>query len=727
MTKKKNQLDEGAAGAGRPTEVDLTQQAKGVGRREFLTSSAAAGVGAAAIVGSSGAQAQAQTTPDSDADGGTTDGPSASHGIRWDYEADVVVVGSGGTGLPAAIRARDLGASVIVVEQNFDIGGRMAHSNAYLSLGGGDAIQERDRKGESDPDGFITSPPIEPPEALDDNPDLLFRDLTDWSVVNNAAKSRYRQNDPELIRSWADNTVAVRQFLMDNYVRFSRIFGTHTGGGLSRARRAQPMFNLGDVTDMRAGTVTAEDAGQNELVSNFTMRMMDGARTLTRGGPNTRMMGVAISRPLEFSAKEKGVQFMLNRRMDEIIREEPFSGRILGIKTTYFPRRHPDTDETLPSYADTVGGEWANGVISEEAETVYIRARKAVIVGAGGHHGNPNFRSMFYPASLEPSHVTNGWAWLGGPGRANDASGIIAGMRVGANLAGMEQNRDNSSSRRLGSVLATTDRTGGEFPGNPAFLYRRSVGIGVGRSGFEHLIAVNQVGKRFTGEMGMFFDGGGEAMYPQNKAVYPWDEYEPGNWRNAQTEAVRENYEDTHAFAAALQINEGSQPPHYLPGPIWAIFDQAAVDRTGWNIGYPYTGDNGLFFKADTLEELAAAVLEGNEHQNVEMSYLAETVARWNDAVASGVDEDFDRHVGGVPMHPLSEGPFYAARITVEYHDSCGGLRINGKGQVVDMDLEPIPGLYSGGESAGGFEMHGLGRACTQGYIAATHAAQEPS
>ena len=35
--------------------------------------------------------------------------------LTWDYEADIVVIGSGAAGLPAAIRARDLGASVIVV------------------------------------------------------------------------------------------------------------------------------------------------------------------------------------------------------------------------------------------------------------------------------------------------------------------------------------------------------------------------------------------------------------------------------------------------------------------------------------------------------------------------------------------------------------------------------------------------------------------------------------
>jgi len=42
---------------------------------------------------------------------------------KWDCEAEVVVIGSGATGMPAAIRAKDQGVSVIVVEANYDIGG----------------------------------------------------------------------------------------------------------------------------------------------------------------------------------------------------------------------------------------------------------------------------------------------------------------------------------------------------------------------------------------------------------------------------------------------------------------------------------------------------------------------------------------------------------------------------------------------------------------------------
>jgi hypothetical protein len=43
------------------------------------------------------------------------------------------------------------------------------------------------------------------------------------------------------------------------------------------------------------------------------------------------------------------------------------------------------------------------------------------------------------------------------------------------------------------------------------------------------------------------------------------------------------------------------------------------------------------------------------------------------------------------------------------------------------MNGEVIPGLYCGGESAGGFSQHGLARAACQGYIAGRNAAAEPA
>ena len=324
---------------------------QGVSRRDFVKTGAAAGLGAGALLAPGSAEAQA-----------------SAEDVAWDYEVDVVIAGGGCAGLTAAIRARDLGASVLVVDANYDVGGRMLHSGAFVSLGGGDPVQVRDMKGESDKEGFITAEPTEAPEELDDSVDLLFTDLTDWSVVDRKAQSPYRYNERELSRAWAENCPATRQFLIDNYVRFTRVGGTHGGGGLSRARGARCFLMLGDKTDIKAGTITAEDAGvaDPERTSALApVQMNNASRSVAPGAVSN---GVALARPLEFSAREKGVEFMLHRRFADLVREKPFSGRVVGIRAHYSPRHHPETGELMQSY-------WQNGNVDERRETVTIRAR----------------------------------------------------------------------------------------------------------------------------------------------------------------------------------------------------------------------------------------------------------------------------------------------------------------------------------------------------------------
>ena len=236
---------------------------KAVSRRDFVKSGAAAGAGAAAVFPTS-ATALSQVSP--------------SQAVKWHYEADVVVIGAGCTGLPAAIRARDLGASVIVVDQNFDIGGKMLHSGGQISLGGGDPLQLRDIKGESDREGFVTAPVRHSVEELTEDPDFLFKDHTDWSVMDAAAQAPCRYNERDLHRAYADNCYATREFLMANYVRMGRISGTHGNGGMSRARRAVSFFMDGSATDIKKGTVSARDAGiAGVSSSHFAPRLMDDA------------------------------------------------------------------------------------------------------------------------------------------------------------------------------------------------------------------------------------------------------------------------------------------------------------------------------------------------------------------------------------------------------------------------------------------------------------------
>src|SRR5260370_29894143 len=81
----------------RPEQDDEIQAA--IDRRRFLTSGAAAGVAATAVMRSQPAQ--------------------AADGISWDREVDVVVIGAGAGGLAAALAAREKGPPVRIRDQNF--------------------------------------------------------------------------------------------------------------------------------------------------------------------------------------------------------------------------------------------------------------------------------------------------------------------------------------------------------------------------------------------------------------------------------------------------------------------------------------------------------------------------------------------------------------------------------------------------------------------------------
>ena len=670
-----------------------------VSRREFFKRGAVGGVGA--VAASSGIATAAQ----------------GAENIVWDYEADIVILGAGSVGLTAAIRARDLGAeSVIVLEQNYDVGGKLAHSGGVTSLGGGDAIQERDRLG-LDPEGLGLAPPLVPPEDVTDNPDLLFADMTDWSVVDNAALAAYRYNDRELTRAWADNAPAVRQFFMDNYVRFTRTSRTHSGGGMSKARAPTAMLKLGDVTDIKAGTISRQDAGSadEERSSPFNPQGSNPAPSgAASGAPGWIMGGFVIARALEISAKEKGVRFLVNQHMDEIIREAPNAGRVLGVRSSYSPRMHPETGERLEPF-------WPEGITDDRRETIHIRARKAIIIGTGGMQGNVQMRTMFDPRLSEESIALSGNAWLGP--RHMDGSGIMAAMNIGGSLAGMFLNYQHySASPRFGVGLATWG-SAPPYPGHPTFGEVGAYGINIGNAGWEHIVAVNQVGKRFYNESDFPAAIGGDAHYPPGSSGTN-NPFVVGDWRNSSVEHIRGSYSRTSAVDAALAINEGSEAPDFKPGPRWAIFDSTAVEENDWPLRYPFISekDDGFLVQADTLEELAQKVMT-LPFQKMPLKYLKETIERYNTFAETGVDEDFAKPV----MHKLEKAPFYAAFIRLEFNDSYGGLRINGKAQVVDWNGNVIPGLYAGGEATGGGSQHGIGRAAVHGYIAATHAVNEPS
>jgi hypothetical protein len=188
--------------------------------------------------------------------------------------------------------------------------------------------------------------------------------------------------------------------------------------------------------------------------------------------------------------------------------------------------------------------------------------------------------------------------------------------------------------------------------------------------------------------------------------------YTQGSYRNVKSVKFSPN---NFLDAALAGINDG----HNGGGPIWAIFDAHAVARESWdprppNVDYAA----GFFFSSNTLAGLANAIKMQYQRLPMPPGRLEASVARYNAFVDSGVDADFGKPK---PLYRIEKPPFYAAWATPNIHDTRAGLRINARCEVLDMSGNVIPGLYCGGESAGGFSQHGLARATCQGYIAGSN------
>ena len=211
---------------------------------------------------------------------------------NWDLEADVIIIGSGAAGIPAAIKAVDNGASVIVVEANYDVGGHAIISGGHMALGGGTSAQKK--------------------YNIPDSPDTVFSDLTDWSVVQPNGTPDFRYNDRAIMRAFADHCAIAFEFLLENGVVFA-----------DKAPDNQGASTLGNSALRENHAIWTKGAGLES--------------------PNAAN-GTAVMRPLEASARRKGVKFLLNYKMTSIVREPSLDGRVghvIGITAQYNPHIMP--------------------------------------------------------------------------------------------------------------------------------------------------------------------------------------------------------------------------------------------------------------------------------------------------------------------------------------------------------------------------------------------------
>jgi succinate dehydrogenase/fumarate reductase flavoprotein subunit len=373
---------------------------------------------------------------------------------------------------------------------------------------------------------------------------------------------------------------------------------------------------------------------------------------------------------------------------------------VLGLTATYSPRVLPGATTPLQSYR-------SEGNIACTQPTVRIRATKAVILATGGSTSHVHFRRMFDPRLTEVYQVG------GEPYAFQDASGELAAMAIGASLWGLgNQMLENGATIRAHQAIGARYNYFVWDVNSPLLPLVRATGLRVPH--WEELILVNQVGARFYDES--------KGDPPHGNVGHTLTPYIPGDYRN--NAGITYDPTSYNYMNAAMAMNAGSAPPDYAAGPIWAIFDADTVARNQWRVTPPYVDPDGYWFSAPTLRALAVAVSNPYQALPMDGATLEATVARYNAFVDAGVDRDFGK---ARPPYKIQTPPFYAAWATPNVHDTRAGLRINAQCQVMDLQGQVIPGLYCGGESAGGFNQHGLGRCTAQGYIAGKYAAAERS
>lgn len=607
-------------------------------RRSFLAGSAAVG---GLMFGAGAAAAAESKQPE-----------------KWNFDADVIVVGAGASGIPAAIRAIEAGLSVLVVDANYDIGGHAIISQGNTLLGGGNAMQAK--------------------YGIKDDPETVFKDLTDWSVTLPNGFADYRFNDRGMQRMIADNSVPTYDWLVKIGVPFL------------------------DKKPDNAGAYGAGCSAPRELHFSWTK----GASLEAPAGT----AGTVLMRSLEDAARKAGVKFLMNYYMDEIVMDE--KGRAIGIRCHRTPKVLPDGTE-LKSFR-------SDGNVECTEKTIAVHAKKALVLATAGYTDNVAFRRMIDP------RLTKEFASAACEYSPQDGSGTLAAIRVGAGLWGLTNAyTERPISLTRGAVIGVRDTYLRWAPESPLFPLIKYSGVAL--RNWQNAIVVNWVGKRFfeeTSSAGLSADSAKLTSYGTanstrglmdgtNGAFFKDLEKNPyvqGDYRNI----ARTKYNPINFIAAALQINEGSHAPDWSAGPQWAIFDSEAVKRERMRIT-ENSVDPQYFFKADTIEELAEKI-----NTNPWMSHkmdpkaLAETVARYNGFVDAGKDEDFDKPK---PEFKIEKGPFYAAWTSVTLHDCYAGLHVTNDCEVLTWDEKVIPGLFATGEVTGGSSMHGLSRGLIQSFV----------
>jgi succinate dehydrogenase/fumarate reductase flavoprotein subunit len=566
---------------------------------------------------------------------------SAQSAVTTTVDCDVLVIGSGAAGLAAAVTAAYHGLQVIVVEKDPVFGGATAWSGGWM-----------------------------------------------WVPRNPLARRAGIDEDPALPRTYLQHELG-EQFDAARVDAFLEA-APHMVSFFEKHTHLQ--FADGNaIADIHGDTPGAGTGGRSVIAAPFDARQMDRKllKRLRRTMRETSFLGMPIMAGADLSAfltltRSWRSLLHVGKRVTRHLLDLTLHGRAMhlvnGVALIARLARSADDLgvllwESAPARRLSMDGATVTGAVVQTAKgEVAIRARKAVVLAAGGFANDMERRRALFP------RTPTGHEHLALPPLGASGDGLRLGESAGGQVA-----TDLASAAAWCPVSRVPYRDGsvGHFP---HIIERGKPGI----------IGVLANGKRFVNEANGYYDYA-RAMVEQA----PGDEV--ASWLIC-----------SHSFQRRYGL--GISRPFPLPvGP--------HIDS-----GYLKTGDS--------LEALAAAcgidpvglrqtVDNFNRHAR-----LGHDPEFGRGSTAYNRKQGDALHQPNPCVAPIEQGPFYAVKVEAGSFGTFAGLRTNQHAQVLDNRGQPIAGLYAAGTDmasimgghypAGGIN---LGPAATFGYVAARHIA----
>jgi len=557
---------------------------------------------------------------------------------------DVVVVGSGAGALLTAIRAADEGLSALVVEKADVVGGTSAVS------GGGIWI----------PDNHDMAR-----HGLRDSIDAAFRYMKTCArgLAGDDRVLAYVETARQMARYLEQIGVPYRAMprYADYYPHIEHSMpGGRTMdpadfdaarlglGGLAQLRDTNPGQKLLGrilINTFEARTLVARESGAKGLVLRILLRYWLDLPWRFKTRRDRRLTGgLALMGGLFTALRQRKVPVWLESPMQSLLVE---NGKVTGV------------------------------VVQRDGQPVTVRARKGVMLAAGGFERNQAMREQYLPKPTDQ-------AWTATPVGCNTGDAIQAGAQAGGALHLM--------AHTWGAPTISVPREE-KFRG--IFIERSMPGC----------MAVNARGERFVDES------------------CPYPEFQ---------QAMFADHAKTGGAIPAWIVFDAEFRRKYAMGPLLPA--EAVPDRK-----LPADWLGTLYWRDDTLEGLARQIgidARGLAASAARMNDFART-GRDLDFDRGG--NVFDRYygddsVGPNPnLAPIAKAPFYAMKFYPGDIGTKGGLLTNCDAQVLDEAGRPIAGLYCVGNNSAsvmGPSYPGagstLGPGMTFAYRAVAHMAGKP-